>query len=122
MNDTTSNTYQFINLEYLDLMSDGDNGMKKILLEMLLDELPTEFEKMIACSDSKSWNDLSEVSHKMKSTLAYVGNDEMTVSNKTIEILSKTEQDLDQIPTLLASLKTNLDRVMPELKIELSRL
>jgi len=103
-------------------MSDGDNGMKKILLEMLLDELPTEFEKMIVCSDSKSWNDLSEVSHKMKSTLAYVGNDEMTVSNKTIEILSKTDQDLDQIPSLLANLKTNLDRVMPELKLELSRL
>ena len=122
MNNTTSNTYQFINLEYLDLMSDGDNGMKKILLEMLLDELPTEFEKMIVCRDSNSWNDLSEVSHKMKSTLAYVGNNEMTVANKTIEILSKTEQDLDQIPSLLANLKTNLDRVMPELKIELSRL
>ncbi len=122
MNNTTSNTYQFINLEYLDLMSDGDNGMKKILLEMLLDELPTEFDKMVSCKESKSWNDLSEVSHKMKSTLAYVGNEEMTVSNKTIEVLAKTEQDLDQIPTLLDSLKTNLDRVMPELKIELSRL
>lgn len=118
----TSNTYQFINLEYLELMSDNDNAMKKVLLEMLMDELPAEIEKMAPLAEAKSWNELSEVSHKMKSTLAYVGNDDMTVANKTIEVLCKTEEDLDQIPAQIETLNNCLERVLPELKIEMSRL
>lgn len=118
----TSNTYQYINLEYLELMSDNDNSMKKVLLEMLMDELPVEIEKMPPLAEAKSWLELSEVAHKMKSTLAYVGNDDMTVANKTIEVLCKTEQDVDQIPELVATLQSCLERVIPELKIELSKL
>ncbi len=118
----TSNTYQFINLEYLELMSDGDNGMKKVLLEMLLEELPVEMDKMKELATASSWAELSEVSHKMKSTLAYVGNDDMTVANKTVEVLCKSEQDLDQIPVLVNTIYSCMERVIPELKIELSRL
>jgi len=118
----TKNTYQFINLEYLELMSDGDDAMKKVLLDMLLEELPQEVEKMKTLVDQSAWNDVSEVSHKMKSTLAYVGNDEMTVANKSIEIITKTEQDLDQLPDLMQTLCKNLERVVPELRIEHSRL
>lgn len=118
----TSNTYQFINLEYLELMSDNDNSMKKVLLDMLIEELPMEINKMQPLVEARSWVELSEVSHKMKSTLAYVGNDDMTVNNKTIEVLCKSEQDLDQIPELVKKLETCLERVMPELKIELTRL
>ena len=63
-------TYKYINLDYMDMMSDGDDSMKKIMLEMLLEELPQEVKKMAELLEQENWGTLSSVSHKMKSTLA----------------------------------------------------
>jgi len=103
-------------------MSDGDDSMKKVLLEMLIEELPDEIVKMRALEQSSNWDELCSVSHKMKSTLSYVGNDVMTTANKTIEKNTKNSSDLNEMPNLMNTLETNLDRVMAELKIELTRL
>jgi len=118
----SNNAYQFINLDYLELMSDGDDSMKKVLLEMLIEELPEEITKMRALQQASNWADLGSVSHKMKSTLSYVGNDTMTSANKTIELQAKDQNSTGEIPALMDTLETNLDRVMTELKIELTRL
>lgn len=118
----SNNAYQFINLDYLELMSDGDDSMKKVLLEMLIEELPDEIVKMKELQQASNWDELSSVSHKMKSTLSYVGNDSMTEANKTIEQNTKHQTSLEDVSTLMTSLETNLDRVMTELKIELTRL
>ena len=118
----SNNAYQFINLDYLELMSDGDDSMKKVLLEMLIVELPDEIVKMRSLEQASNWAELSSVSHKMKSTLSYVGNEIMTISNKTIEKNTKNNESLEEIPTHMDTLETNLERVMTELKIELTRL
>lgn len=118
----SSNAYQFINLDYLELMSDGDDSMKKVLLEMLIEELPEEIVKMRSLEQVSNWSELSSVSHKMKSTLSYVGNETMTDANKTIEQNTKDADGLSEVPRLMKSLETNLERVMTELKIELTRL
>lgn len=118
----SNNAYQFINLDYLELMSDGDDSMKKVLLEMLIEELPDEIVKMRSLEQVANWSELSSVSHKMKSTLSYVGNDTMTMANKTIEHNTKDATDLNDVPSLMDALETNMERVMTELKIELTRL
>lgn len=112
------NKYNFINLDYLELMADGDEAMKKIMLDMLLEELPTELQKMRQLADAADWQELSNVSHKMKSTLAYVGNDEMTITNKTVETLCKSGENLDEMNALIIALENQLDKVFPELKME----
>ena len=118
----SNNAYQFINLDYLELMSDGDDSMKKVLLEMLIAELPDEIVKMRSLQQSSNWEELCSVSHKMKSTLSYVGNETMTETNKTIEQNTKNNASLDEVAILMDKLEKNLDRVMTELKIELTRL
>ena len=52
----SNNAYQFINLDYLELMSDGDDSMKKVLLEMLIAELPDEIVKMRSLQQSSNWD------------------------------------------------------------------
>ena len=112
----TTKKYDAINLDYLELMADGDISMKKIMLDMLLEELPVEIEKMKALLQEGNWTELGNVSHKMKSTLAYVGNDEMTVANKTIETICKTGEAIDELPALMDNLIGNFELVLPELK------
>jgi HPt (histidine-containing phosphotransfer) domain-containing protein len=117
-----SASYQHVNLDYLELMSDGDPDMKKTMLEMLMAELPEEFSKMRDYTDAQDWEELSSVSHKMKSTLAFVGNDTMTNANKAIELKSKNEEDLDEIPELMSTLEEYLDGVLNDLQQEFDQI
>ena len=115
-------TYNYINLDYLDMMSDGDDSMKKVMLEMLLEELPQEVSKMTDLLEQENWESLASVSHKMKSTLAFVGNDEMTISNKQIELLAKSTPSKGTLAEMLNVLEKLYPMVIVELKEELSKL
>jgi len=117
-------TYQFLNLDYLNMMSDGDADMKATMIEMLVDEIPEEMEKMKQLYAATDWNELREVSHKMKSTLGFVGNDALTEANKEIEDIAKTEgvEGGDKLPELLAVLLDIYPKAVTELKSELAGL
>lgn len=105
--------YNYINLDYIDLMTDGDNDMKATMLEMLLEEIPTELEKMRAHLDGQEWEDLFKAAHKMKSTLSFIGNDGMTQANTAMEHNAKQEENLDKIPQYLSVLEnTYLNAVL----------
>ena len=115
-------TYQFLNLDYLELMADGDDDMKATMLEMLVEELPEEMEKMRQLHTEADWNELREVSHKMKSTLAFVGNDAMTEANKQVEEIGKSggTENVEKLPELLRVLFDIYPKVLEELKTELA--
>ncbi len=121
-NQMSDNGYAHINLAYLELMADNDPEMKAVMLDMLLDELPEELEKMKNHFASGSWEDLGSVSHKMKSTLAFVGNEEMTAANKDIETMAKDGAEAGKLERLLNVLVEMCPKVMAELKVEQSRL
>lgn len=114
--------YQYINLDYLELMTDGDDDMKTVMLDMLFEELPTEIEKMNKTLDTKDWEELRQVSHKMKSTLAFVGNEQTTEANKQIESIAKANEGFEQLPELLKVMNTFLPKIMEELKKEYNRI
>ena len=114
--------YQLINLDYLDMMSDGDIEMKKVMLDMLFEELPQEIAKMRTLTDAADWNEMKAVSHKMKSTLSFVGCDDMTTSNTEIERVCKEGTTLEVVNGLLTVMEDKLDSVMAELKIEYDRI
>lgn len=103
----TFSSFRYISLDYLDKMSGGDQDTQKLLLEMLINELPQATTEMKQLFASQNWADLRNASHKMKSTLAFVGNQKMTRANKKIlETLtnSKTGQHLQREMQLLEDL------------------
>ncbi len=110
--------YQFIDLSYLDLMSDGDIDMKSMMLNMLQEEIPVEIKKMSTLEKEKDWNQLSKVSHKMKSTLAFVGNATMIETNKEIEEIAKSEKNTNRLSALLDKLIELYPQVLTELEEE----
>jgi len=108
--------FQFINLDYLDLMSDGDEDMKQTMIEMLLEEIPEEMEQMRVYNEEGNWKELREVSHKMKSTLSFVGNKEMTAANQQVEDIAKVGKGTEAIPALLTILFDIYPKALDELK------
>ena len=108
---------RYINLDYLDQMSMGDLDTKKLLLEMLLEELPESIQKLQELYQQKNWKAMHETSHKMKSTLAFVGNREMTRAN--LHILEGLRAK--QPPSKLLPSVNLLARNWPLVRVELEK-
>lgn len=109
-----------INLDYLRLMADNDDEMIQTMLAMLLEELPEEMGKINELCQAESWDELTRVSHKMKSTLAFVGNDAMTNANKDLERITKYKTDIQLAPSLVSTLNLHLPQVMEALEKEVA--
>lgn len=119
---TPNGQLQYIDLSYMDLMTDGEPEMKKMMLELLFDDPIKEIEKMFVLEKEKNWTDLKAVSHKMKSTLAFVGNDTLTKTNKRIELIAKEEAGFEELPELIDTLYDLFKKALIELKAEHARL
>ena len=113
----TVTSYNFINLEYLNGTTGGDDEMLQTMLEMLTAEIPEEIEKMNVLLREQNWQDLFQVSHKMKTTLAFVGNETMTESNRRLEHITRHQIDLPEVEGLVAQLTEISEKVIEELKI-----
>lgn len=111
---------KYINLDYLRLMADNDEEMIQTMLAMLLEELPEEMGKIKELCIVENWEELTRVSHKMKSTLAFVGNETMTNANKELERITKNKTDLELASGLVATLYAHLPAVMEALEKEVS--
>ncbi len=119
MNDTQ---HKLINLDYVELMSGGDTEMKKTLLQMVLQELPQELALQQQHAQNKDWEALGEISHKMKSTLAFVGNEQLTEWNKQVEQNAKRHQNLEQLPKLVSQIASLTPRVLEALRQALQQM
>ena len=113
-----SRNYKFINLAYLDKMSGGDRDTKVTLIEMLIEELSTSIPEMSMQFKHKRWKLLRETSHKMKSTLAFVGNSKMSAANHTLLIALRDGKTGDHLLELLRELKTLYPDAVRELQAE----
>jgi HPt (histidine-containing phosphotransfer) domain-containing protein len=113
-------TANCINLDYLRLMADNDEEMIQTMLAMLLDELPSEMDKIRELAAAENWDELTRVSHKMKSTLAFVGNEAMSTANKELERITKYKTDLHLTASHVATLDEQLPSVLQALSNEAS--
>ena len=98
-------TNMLLDLSYLDMMADGDPFMKKTMLDMLVEELPTELEKLRQAFLAQDGDDLRQIAHKMKSTLAFIGHPAMTHANAALEDIGKEGSDLQRASAHLTVLE-----------------
>ncbi|MEO1435130.1 MAG: response regulator [Bacteroidota bacterium] len=128
--DMTANDFKYINLEYLELMADGDQDMKGILLEMLLTEPIQEFQKMRKFLEEKNWDELKQVSHKMKTTLPYIGYQSLIDTNVKIDRLlwERKEKGIsdtvieEKVPQMVEQVIQMYEISRTELKLEFDSL
>ena len=112
--------YAHIDLSYLDLMADGDAKLRRIMLKLLSEELPADFKKYHPLYEKRDWKELHRISHRMKTTLSFVGNEELTRLNARIEKIVKTRTDLGQLPDLLEKIQKVYTKALEEIKEELA--
>ncbi len=107
-----------LDLSYLEMMSDGDDFMKKTMIDMLIEELPAEVTKLRKAYLAQNGEDLKQVAHKMKSTLAFIGHAEMTLANAALEDIGREGTDLQRASTHLTVMEAYSPQVLEVLREE----
>ena len=110
-------TLSYVQLDYLETMTDGDADMMQTMLDMLIEEIPDEIKKMNESLAQKDWQELFQISHKMKTTLSFIGNETMININKTLEHCSRYEESLAELPGLVQQLDELSVKVVEELQM-----
>ena len=87
-----------IDLSHLRLFTLGDLDTEKMMLHEILTEISSEVVKMRELTTEKKWYELSRVAHKLKTTLPFIGNQELIELNQKIEHASRNETGLEEVP------------------------
>jgi len=111
-----------LDLSYLELMADGDDFMKKTMIDMLIEEMPPELEKLRNALLEQDANAMHQVAHKMKSTLAFIGNPVMTDAISICEKIGMENQNLQRAGAYIETLEAQTKLVMPLLNQESAKL
>ncbi len=109
-------TFAYIDLSYMEQMAAGDDDMKTTMIEMIIDELPSDLQTMNELFESENWEELGNLSHKMKSTIAYIGNPSMENANAAIEEITRYGGDTSQLASLFDTLNSECPQVVDELR------
>ena len=117
MQNSNSTMFEYINLDYLDSLIGDDLETKSTMLSMLLDEIPEEIQKINDAHKANDISTLKNAAHKLKSTLAFIANDKMTVANKAIEQIAKDNEGLEKLPELIAIMNELQPLVLEDVKL-----
>lgn len=114
-------SYQHISLGYLDTIVAGDTALRRTLLEMVHQELSNAIPEMKAAYGMRKWETLHGIVHKLKSTLAYVGNENLTITNQQLLTLLEQKNFKADLLPLLRKYEQLLPAVDSELRMELEQ-
>jgi HPt (histidine-containing phosphotransfer) domain-containing protein len=119
---TATVTFKHLDLSYLETLIGDDNETKMIILSTLLEEVPQEVALLEQFLAQEDWKAFHEVSHKLKSTLAYVGNIPIFDANQSMMMCARNMENLDSIPLSLTIVKEKWEMIEPEVLAALEEL
>jgi DNA-binding NarL/FixJ family response regulator len=79
------NDTSVIDLEYLKKLSKGDEIFEKNMIRSFSVQLPEELEKLRSSISQKNYEKIGSIAHNMKSTLSYMGLNQLTPLLQQIE-------------------------------------
>jgi len=107
-----------IRLDYLEMMAGGEAETRRELMDMLMADLQSYPARMIKSYQAGQWPELHRLSHYLKTTLPYAGNDRLTETNRRLERILKEEEEYSEVPQLLKQIQALSLEVLQALEAE----
>lgn len=105
-----------IDLSYLEDITGGDKEMMLEMLNLFIEDIPSQVEKIREAVEEKDMKTLRAESHKLKPTLQYVGLSEMYEVIKKLEVIGKSNEYSNEVDTLAQELATEMSVNLPLLE------
>ncbi len=93
----TNNPSLQIDLSYLNEVADGNVEFIVEMIDIFLAQTPDTLKGLLNAIEQKNWNSISELSHKIKPTLGFIGVHSVREVMADIEMKAKKEIDYDWI-------------------------
>jgi HPt (histidine-containing phosphotransfer) domain-containing protein len=101
-------------------MAGNDPDTVRSSLTSLVARLSIELDEVAALCEAGHWDELRLASHKLKSTLAFVGNEQMTAANDELERLARSRSDLHRAAGLVHDLAARLPSIVRAIEREVN--
>jgi len=111
-----TSTQNLFDLSYLNQIFQGNTTMINSIIELFLQQVPEYIGEMEDCIIIKNYQALHPLAHKAKSSVAMLGLKKMEKFILEIEYKSKHQINMDQLPSLVTSLREQSDLVYGELQ------
>lgn len=99
-----------------------DLDFKKMVFQMFVDELPSQIEELVDLNESKRWDELAQLAHKMKPAFGMVGLSEGEEELKSIEGGIKTKGISEALEAQINVVLTKLPGYQSLVKNELTQM
>jgi len=106
---------------YLKSLSQDDNDTFTMLLETLLKDTPGEIVKLEEAHSSKDWEAIKAASHKLKSTVHYMGMADTNTALKIIEDESYQQKNYDTLEERIKEIRIEIEAGLIECAAELEK-
>lgn len=84
-----NNKLEYVNLDYLESMSGGDESIIRELVDVFMQQVPEFIREMQELYEKQDWNNLGMLANKAKSSIAIMGMDDLAVMLKEFELNAK---------------------------------
>jgi HPt (histidine-containing phosphotransfer) domain-containing protein len=108
--------YQYINLSFLRHFAANKKEIMKMLIEIYLEVVPVEVEKMEKHIAEKNWKQVRVSAHTLKPQLSYMGIQKLEPVILAIEENAQQLKNVESIPALFLELKNGCTVTYSELK------
>lgn len=107
--------YKFINTEYIDSVSGGDNEIIHEIIGMFRQQVGEFHSEMIALYGEKNYHSLGLLAHKAKSSVAIMGMNELAIMLKNFELQAKEGIETEKYESYIERFRTDTIEALKEL-------
>lgn len=111
-----SDTLKFINLDYLNEISDGNVDFIIDLLDMFFAQIPEYQVSLSELYNKKDWINLGKLAHKAKSAILMVGMKELANDLKKLEENTKEGININEYHEIIVKFVRESNYAIEELK------
>lgn len=107
--------FKYINPEYLDSVSGGDAGIINDLVTLFRNQASEIVNSMFSALEAKDYTQISLLAHKIKSSVAIMGMDDLALMLKTLELKARESADTDLYRGYIERLRNDTASALIEL-------
>ena len=113
---TSSEQHTIINKEHLNTLSRGNKAFIKEIIDIFLEQNPNELVELEKSILAKDYSAIRSISHKMKTSVGFIGINQLLPELSTIEKMAINEGDINNIQSKFTHVKTICHQAAIELK------
>ena len=107
--------YKYINTEYLDSVSAGDNSVIIEIIDMFRDQVGEMYNEMKTLLAEKNYHNLGLLAHKAKSSVAIMGMADLAMMLKSFEIEAKEGKEPEKYESYVNRFRDETSFALKEL-------